>query len=78
MLWLTCEFDILTAQYYIFMNVKQYFTKKQWFYNKILFFINSHNFCFSPRRSLIRVYTVFRERVLVYTVFRERVLDPLL
>ena len=36
-LWLTCEFVILTAQYYIFMNVNQYFTKKQCFY---IFFIN--------------------------------------
>ena len=50
-LWLICEFNILTAKYYIFMcsgsfvilttqyyvyiftNVKQYFTKKQWFYD---------------------------------------------
>ena len=37
-LWLTCEFDILTAQY--FMIVKQYFTKKQWFYNNFFFFLN--------------------------------------
>ena len=28
-LWLICDFDILRVQYYIFMNVKQYFTIKQ-------------------------------------------------
>ena len=36
--WLTCKFDILTAQYYIFMKVKQDFTKMQWWFYNIFFF----------------------------------------
>ena len=37
-LWLICDFDILRAQYYIFMNVKQYFTIKQLFVQFLCFF----------------------------------------
>ena len=52
-----------------FMTVKQYFTKMQWFYNKmfLLFCFLNWQLFFPPessRRSLIRVYTIFHEHVL--------------
>ena len=46
MLWFTCEFDIRRAQYYNFMNVKKYFTKKH-FYN-IFFYKLTVFFLLSP------------------------------